>query len=111
MAKNYVEDGKTMDWTNGTTADVASGDLVAVGEVCGVAADDIAVGADGVLFMFGVFEVSKDKTVALSQGDKCYLGSAGVTSDAGTDTANPLAGTLWADAATADTTCVVRLGV
>lgn len=109
MAKNYVEDGKTMDWTNGTTADVTSGDLVAVGEVCGVAADDIAAGADGVLFMFGVFEVTKDSTVALTQGDKCYLGAAGVTSAAGTD--NPLAGTAWADAATTDATCVVRLGV
>lgn len=111
MAKNYVEDGNTMDWTNDTGENVASGALIVVGDLCGIAASDIADDADGVLLMTGVFSVPKDNTKALSQGDKVYVASGKVTPDAGVDPAfNPVAGTAWKNAAIADTVGWVRLG-
>ena len=60
--KNRVMDGNschTMSWTNGTGATVVSGQGVMVGTVFGIAQDDIANGATGVLQIAGRFIVPK----------------------------------------------------
>lgn len=108
MAKNYVEDGKTMDWTNGTGADVASGDPVVVGALIGVAHSDIANGEDGVLHMSGVLQLPKDEAETWSAGAALYFddASGNVTATEGTI----VAGTAWADAETGDADAPVRLG-
>lgn len=108
MAKNYVEDGKTMDWTNSTVADIASGDPVVVGALIGVAHGDIAVGENGVLHMTGVIALAKDEAEIWSAGDKLYFDTAnGHVSATESDV---VAGTAWADAETGDTDAPVRLG-
>lgn len=108
MAKNYVEDGNTMDWTNGTTANIASGDPVVVGGLIGVAHSDIAVGEDGVLHMTGVIALAKDEAETWSAGAKLYFDDASNTVTATEGTI--VAGTAWADAETGDTDAPVRLG-
>ncbi|HEY2454137.1 MAG TPA: DUF2190 family protein [Scandinavium sp.] len=108
MAKNYVEDGKTMDWTNSTGADVLSGRPVAVGALMGVAHGDIADGEDGVLHMTGVINLAKDEAETWSAGAKLYFddASGNVTATEG----DIIAGTAWADAENGDTDAPVRLG-
>lgn len=108
MAKNYVEDGKTMDWTNATGVDVVSGDPVVVGAQIGVAHADIADGADGVLHMTGVVALPKDEADTWSAGEKLYFDatSGNVTTTEGA----VIAGTAWADAVNGDTDAPVRLG-
>ena len=44
MAKNFVQDGKTISLVNGGTDDILSGEPVAVGKVIAVAITDIAAG-------------------------------------------------------------------
>ncbi|EBG2094555.1 DUF2190 family protein, partial [Salmonella enterica] len=45
MAKNYVEDGKTVEIV--ATASLKSGDLVQIGDMFAVAVTDIAAGSAG----------------------------------------------------------------
>lgn len=108
MAKNYVEDGNTMDWTNNTGEAVASGDPVPVGALLGVAHSDIADGEDGVLHMTGVIALAKDEAETWSAGDKLYFDAG--TGLVGAAESDVLAGTAWADAETGDTDAPVRLG-
>lgn len=46
MAKNFYQDGNTMDWHNGTGKAVVSGQAVAVGAITGIAQHDIPANAD-----------------------------------------------------------------
>ncbi|MBF0035804.1 DUF2190 family protein [Citrobacter freundii] len=114
MAKNYIEDGNTMDWTNDSGADVLSGSLVVIGDTCGVAAGDISKDAPGVLLMTGVFELTKSGTVTFLQGDKLFVVSGAISPVADNGATppipNPFAGTAWKDALAADAKCWVRLG-
>ncbi len=103
--KNYIEAGNTLDWTNSTTADVSSGDLVVVGDLVGVASGNIAAGGEGVLLTAGVFEIPKD-TTEIAQGKTVYFSSGKATATSG----SPIAGKAWKLAAKADATCWVRLG-
>lgn len=59
MAKNYIQEGKTIVWTNGTGSTVTSGSVVVVGNIIGIALVDIANAASGVLAVEGVWEVPK----------------------------------------------------
>jgi predicted RecA/RadA family phage recombinase len=108
MAKNYVEDGKTMDWTNNTGSDVLSGDPVTIGALTGVAHGDIADGEDGVLHMTGVWEMLKDPSETWTAGQTLYLDpdSGNVTAAEG----DVLAGTAWADVDVGSEDAPVRLG-
>lgn len=115
MAKNYYEDGNTMDWTNDTQNDVKSGDLIILGPGTGVAAGDIPIGGHGVMLMTGVFDFPKEPGVVWRQGDKLYLSPNGTITNvaddgAATPVAYPFAGTAWNNAASADPKCQVRIG-
>jgi predicted RecA/RadA family phage recombinase len=78
MATNYRQPGDSLDWTNGTGSDVASGQLVAVGNTVGVALTDIADGASGVVGVEGVWEVAKATGTAWALGESVdYDVSAG----------------------------------
>lgn len=72
MAKNYVQEGNVIDWTNGGTA-VSSGDVVVVGSngdaVLGVALVDIANGASGAVAIEGVFDLPKVDAAVIAVGE------------------------------------------
>lgn len=70
--KNFISHGNTLDWTNGTGADVASGDGVMAGSLFGIAAGDIADGEQGVLNVNGVYELPKTASQAWTVGQKVY---------------------------------------
>ena len=106
MAGNHIQDGSVLQFTAG--ADIASGDLVIVGQRVGVALDAIANGDVGVVRMEGVFEVPKEAALAVSQGDLLYCNTTSGELDK-TATAQTLAGYAFADAAGAAATVLVKL--
>lgn len=114
MAKNYYQDGTTMDWSNSTGLDVKSGQAVAVGEITGVAHADIPDGGEGVLHMTGVWILPKNGADTWARGDKLYLipdtGLITNAADDGAGVAYPVAGTAWGGINPSDTECRVRLG-
>lgn len=112
MATNFIQDGQTITWTNGTGSDVASGDPVVVVGLLGLAVTDIANGDSGAVIVEGVVEIPKATGSAINQG-------AAVDFDVSTGKANgsitPATGDLsgcgvaWATAASADETVMVKL--
>lgn len=67
MAKNYIQPGEVIDYTAG--ADIATGDVVVVGNLIGVAITDIANGAVGPAKITGVFELPKVPTAVIGAGE------------------------------------------
>jgi predicted RecA/RadA family phage recombinase len=101
--KNYVQDGKYLDFT--AAADVDSGELVQVGSLHGVSMTAVANGARGVLALKGVFTLPKltaaagDATTA--GGDVFFSsGSVSGSSDTGARKKVGAALTVAAQAAT-----------
>lgn len=69
MAKR-IKDGIEITWKNGTSANVTAGTVVVAGLMCGVAAEDIADGESGKIFISGVYEEDKKTaTDPIAQGD------------------------------------------
>ena len=69
MATNYIQPGEVIDWTNAGTAKSA-GDVVAMGNILGVALVDIANAATGSVAVRGVFNVPKVSGAVIAQGEK-----------------------------------------
>jgi len=68
MAKNYVREGDVITYLN-TGAAIASGDLVIVGNLVGVALTDIAATAgSGAVAVEGTFSVPKVAGAVIAQG-------------------------------------------
>lgn len=109
MAKNHIQEGNIMTWTNGTGAAVASGEVVVVGTLIGVATGAIAAGATGELAIAEVWELPKEAPLDIAQGDLVYWDDANNNIDK-TNT-NVLAGRAFATAASAATSVKVLLNV
>ena len=58
--KNFMQNGSRMRWKNNGSAAVASGELVPLSGMVGVAATDIPAGAEGELAACGVFLLAKE---------------------------------------------------
>lgn len=69
--KNHVQKGENI--TIPSPAAVASGDLVVVGALYGVAAGDAEAGADLDLVTAGVYTLPKVSALAVNIGDKIYF--------------------------------------
>jgi predicted RecA/RadA family phage recombinase len=76
MADNYVGEGKSELWTNGTGENVVSGQVVVIGETLGVALVDIANGASGTVQTEGVFTVPKVTAAVIGQGESLVWDSS-----------------------------------
>lgn len=107
MATNYVQEGKTLNYTAG--ADITSGQFVLVGTIGGVAKTDIANGKTGAVHVCGVFSIPK-ATGAVTQGAKLYWdeSESEVTTTA---TDNTLIGVAASAAASGDSNVHVLLNV
>ena len=55
MKAVYVQEGKSLDYKNGSGTDILAGDVVIMGSRAGVAGTDIPVGLTGSIHMEGVF--------------------------------------------------------
>lgn len=74
MSRNQIQAGVNL--TVPAPAVVASGDLVVIGALYGVAAGNAETGADLDLVTVGVFELPKVSALAINIGDKIYFDSA-----------------------------------
>lgn len=68
--KNYVSGGKTLTIT--APAAIISGAGVLTGSLFGIAAGDIANGAEGVVHLTGVYDLPKIGTQAWAVGARAY---------------------------------------
>lgn len=118
MAKNYVQDGDVIQWTNGTGAAVASGQLVKVGNILGVALVAIAIGATGSVAIEGVFSaVPKVSAAVFVQGEKLLFdvsagsGVGAFDDSAATGASGDVMGgaVAWVAGLNAETTCTIKL--
>ena len=117
--KNFIQDGKTIEYKVAETA-IKSGDVRVIGDVAGVAVTDGAVDETVVLNVTGVYELAKG-TGAITQGQKVYAPAdgSGIVATAtdnkpvgvATATDNKPVGVAWEAAAAADTTVLVKLNV
>lgn len=94
MAKNYVQDGNSIEIVN-AAADIASGDPVAVGDLVVVAITDIPKGGFGTGRTAGVFSLPKVAADVITAGAKVYL-KGGKVQLAEADAV--AAGHAWSDA-------------
>lgn len=99
MATNYIQPGEVIDWTNGTGSAVSAGDVVAIGQILGVALTDIASTATGSVQIRGVFEVPKVSAAVIAAGESLVWDvSAGTFDD---NLATPATGDISGAAAVA----------
>lgn len=82
MAKNYQQQGLTVEVINTGTTAILSGDLVMVGALACVAATNIEPGETGDGFAEGVFLLKKKAGVALTAG-QAVTGDKGIVADKG----------------------------
>lgn len=108
MARNHVQPGKVIPFTAG--ANVASGDLVLIGSLVGIALGAVANGATGEAQIEEVFEVPKLSTDVMGAGVLVYLDAANkrVTLSDGSG-ANKPAGTTIAAAGNGVETVKLKL--
>jgi len=72
MASNFVQPGKTVTLT-APSGGVVSGQILAIGQLVGVALNTAAQGDPFELATEGVFEVAKTSALAIDPGDAVYL--------------------------------------
>jgi len=113
MATNKINEGTTVNYTAG--ANITAGDLVHLGNgLVGIAVDDIANGATGIVMLSGRFTVPKGSTAAIARGAALKLGTAGntvVAATAGTTVNNFLCARPVVASTTAMTTVEIALGI
>lgn len=106
MAKNYQQQGMTIEIVNGGKEPVTSGSLVQVGSLAAVAITDISAGATGDGFAEGVFRLPKKNGLVLKAG-----AAASVKDGQLVDTGGVVVGVAWGDAAAGDADAAVKINV
>ncbi|MFI3270578.1 MAG: DUF2190 family protein [Pseudomonadota bacterium] len=116
MAQGHIQHGYTMDYVNDSTNDIASGDVVVIGEIVGIAITDIGAGDTGAVATEDVWEIVKASD-AITQGALVYWddegdpvdGVEGTGAITTTATDNMLAGIAWTNAEATDGVVHVKL--
>lgn len=105
--KNFIQDGKIIDYTVATTA-IKSGDIRMLEDLAAVAVTDGAIDDTIAMNVTGVYELPKATSNTIKQGQKVYVDTTtgNITTTA---TNNKPAGTAWEAAAAAATTALVKL--
>lgn len=89
MAKNYVQEGKRVVYTVPADTTIASGDVVVIGSLVGVALTGGTTGADIDVALEGVWNLPKAAGTVIAQGDELFW-SASTTKVTKTATDTPL---------------------
>lgn len=79
MASNYIQPGAVIDHVAAST--IAAGDVVAIGQMLGVALADIANGATGSVQIKGVFDVPKVSGAVIAAGESLVYDVSAVAFD------------------------------
>lgn len=69
MAKNYIQNGEVINFTNSGSA-IVSGAVVVVGNLVGVALTNIGTNETGAVAIEGVFELPKATAAVIAVGEK-----------------------------------------
>lgn len=111
MATNYVQPGEKIEWTNGTGADVVSGQVVRIGVMLGVAEVDIANAGVGTCCTEGVFSVPKLAATVFAQGDAAMWDASGANFSKEVAAAGDVTGSaiVWKAAGAGATTVIVKI--
>lgn len=112
MAKNYVQPGRVLDYLNSGSAAIASGQVVVIGAVIGVALAAIAVGEKGSVQVEGVFALPKKTGTAVAQGAAVVFKAASKDFTVGTPASGDVSGAAafaFEAAAAGDTSLLVKL--
>ena len=107
MATNYVQDGKVIETP--VAAAVSSGDPVVVGSLFGAYLNDYTSGETAQVAVDGVWQMNKSTSQAVVPGDELYWFSTAAVLQTNATGAALRAGVCWATAASAATTCHVKL--
>ncbi|WP_438333848.1 DUF2190 family protein [Edwardsiella tarda] len=105
MAKNFVQEGKTIQFTAANATE--SGALVQVGDVMAVSLSDVAAQAQGIGMTEGVFLLPKLRTDDMATGKKVYLKSDKV--QLANSASEPYVGVVWEAAGTSDDFVPVKI--
>ncbi len=107
--KTFVQKGDVIDHI--ASSAISSGDVVVIGPLVGMAADDIANGATGPVIIEGVVDMSKNTSTAMAVGTTPYWDVSATELAAGTPASGDVDGALVVveAAATADATVKVKL--
>jgi len=107
MAQNSIQPGNSIDYTNSTGSDIASGDVLVLGSHIGIAGTDIPDGETETVHLEGIFELPKAAEALAAGIDAYWDATAGdITATVGTNTP---AGMVTKAAASGDTTVEVRI--
>ncbi|MDN5679288.1 MAG: DUF2190 family protein [Ewingella sp.] len=106
MAKNFLQEGKTIAINNGTTKPIPSGDPVVIGAVIAVAIADIPAGTVGDGFTCGVFILPKVSTDIVPAGTAVFIKDGKIQLDSKDAVA---AGIAWEDAGANATIVAVKI--
>jgi predicted RecA/RadA family phage recombinase len=79
MAKNFVQDGKNINYTNLDAVEIESGAVVELGSIIGIAQGVIAPGKTGVLSIEGVWALPKASAATFTVGALAYWKTADKT--------------------------------
>lgn len=111
---NYQQRGEAIAWVNGTGVAVVAGQVVAVGNMIGVAVEDIAIAATGSVAVEGVFaDIPKVSAAVFVQGEKLIWDASAAEFD--DSAATPATGDItggaiaWVAGANLETTCTIKL--
>ena len=107
MAKNFIQNGETIDFT--ATKAVKSGDVVVIGDLIAIAVTDVENRAVGTGIVGGVFTVKAKQADDIKQGAVLYWSDTdGATITAGT---NKRLGVAWSDSGTSSVEVDVKINV
>ncbi|WP_323098916.1 DUF2190 family protein [Klebsiella quasipneumoniae] len=106
MAKNFVQEGKTIHLVNAGHEPILSGAAVVVGELIAIAITDIPGGDTGDGLTEGVFQLPKLPADEIEAGKKVYFKAGKVQLEA-TDAV--FAGVAWEDAGANSTVIDVKI--
>lgn len=106
MAKEavFIQKGENIDYV--ASADIVSGQVVPLVNLCGIANDDIASGATGTLMIDGIVEIAAETGVAWAVGELIYWND---TDSKGTKTATDHVAMGFAVAVKASATATGRV--
>lgn len=105
--KNFIQEGERINYTIPAATTIASGDVVVIGNLAGIAVTGGTTGDTIAVALEGVYQLPKPTDLAVTQGDRVYWDTATkrVTK---TTTHKPL-GTAFASAASSAATVNVRI--
>lgn len=72
----FIQEGKVINYYNGTSDAIAYGDVVVLSQRIGIAASNIPAGSTGAVELEGVFEVTAETTAGFTVGQPLYWDAA-----------------------------------